>query len=152
MNEPLRVVIVEDEAVVLMQLEMMLEDAGCAVIGTAMTATEAITLIRETLPELVLLDLHLKDGSSGLDVARAVRDQDDLTVVFLTANALKLTDDMEGAAGVIVKPFNRATIEGSLAYLEECVRRPPPQRDLPLGVRLAPAYLARLDGMRPAAM
>lgn len=148
MTDPLRVCIVEDEAVVLMQLEMLIEDAGHTIVGTAMTAGEAIILIRETRPELVLLDVQLKDGSSGIDVARAVRHQDGLTVVFLTANVLRLTDDMEGAAGAIAKPFNEATLEGSIAYLEECVHRPPPLLDLPSSIRLAPAYLARLDGLR----
>ena len=150
MTEPLRVLIVEDEAVVLMQLEMLLEDAGHTVVGTAMTADEAIPLIHETRPELVFLDMQLKDGSSGLDVARTLRDQDDVTVVFLTANALKLSDDMEGAAGVIAKPFNEAALESSIAYLEECVHRPPPRRERPIGMRLAPGYLARLGGIRAA--
>ena len=150
MTEPLRVLIVEDEAVVLMQLETLLEDAGHEIVGMAMSANEAIPMIQETRPELVLLDLHLKDGSSGLDVARAVCSQGDVTVVFITANARKLSNDMEGAAAVIAKPFNEATLEGSIAYLEECLHRPPPLLDLPVGMRLAPAYLAQLDGMRGA--
>ena len=148
MIEPLRVLIVEDEALVLMQLEMLLEDAGHVVVGTAMSADEAIVLVDETKPELVFLDMQLKDGSSGLDVARAVREVGGITVVFLTANARKLNDDMEGAAAVIAKPFNETVLEGSISYLEECVRRPPPLQDLPMGMRLAPAYLARLEGLR----
>lgn len=148
MTEPLRVLLVEDEALVLMQLEMMMEDAGHVVVGTAMEADEAIELIRETQPELVFLDMQLKGGTSGMDVARAIRDWDDITVVFLTANARKLDDDMEGAAAVIAKPFNEIALEGSISFLEECVRRPPPSRDLPAGMRLAPAYLARLEGFR----
>ena len=148
MIEPLRILIVEDNALVLMQLEMLLEDAGHTVVGTAMAAEEAVALIGKTRPELVLLDLHLKDGSSGLDVADAVRDRDDVTIVFITANATKLNDDLAGAVGIIAKPFTAKTIEGSLAYLEECVHRPPPSRDLPLGMRMASDYLARLDGLR----
>ena len=148
MTEPLRVVIVEDEALVLMQLEMLLGAAGHIVVGTAMSADEAIDLIRETRPELVFLDLQLNDGSSGLDVARAISEIGNTTIVFLTANARKLDDDMEGAAAVIAKPFNKNMLEGSISYLEECVHRPPPLQTLPRGMRLSPAYLARLDGMR----
>ena len=147
-TEPLRVLIVEDEALVLMQLETLLEDKGHIVVGTAMSAEEAIPLIHELRPELVLLDVHLRDGSSGLDVARAVRDQDNVTVVFLTANMRKLADDMDGAAAAIAKPFNERMLEGSIAYLEECVHRPPPLLELPLGMRLAPSYLARMDSLR----
>ena len=150
MSEPLRIFVVEDDAVILMQLEMMLEDADHTVVGTAMSAAEAVPRIRQAKPELVLLDLQLKDGSSGIDVARAVRDQVDLTIVFVTANARKLSDDMEGAAAVIAKPFSEQTLQGSLAFLEECVHRPPPALDLPCGMRLATSYMARLDGMRAA--
>ena len=150
MIEPLRIFVVEDDAIILMQLETLLEDADHTVVGTAISAAQAVSQIRETRPELVLLDLHLSDGSSGLDVARAVRDQDDLTIVFITANARKLTDDMAGAAAVIAKPFTEKTLQGSMAFLEECVHRPPPLLDLPFGLRLAPAFTARLDGLRGA--
>ena len=150
MIEPLRIFVVEDDAIILMQLEELLEDADHTVVGTAITAAEAVPRIREARPELVLLDLHLSDGSSGLDVARAIRDQDNLTIVFITANARKLTDDMEGAAAVIAKPFTEKTLQGSMAFLEECVHRPPPLMDLPIGLSLAPAFTARLDGLRAA--
>ena len=150
MTECLRVLIVEDEAVVLMHLEMLLEDAGHVIVGKAMSAKEAIEKIRETQPELVLLDLQLSGGSSGREVARAVRGQDDLTIVFVTANVLKLDDDMDGAVGVIAKPFNDDQLEGSLAFLEQGLHRPPPLLDKPARLRLAPAYLARLEGLRSA--
>ena len=123
--EPLRILIVEDEAIVLMQLESIIEDSGHSVVGAAMSAGEAIDLVGTTHPELILLDMHLQDESSGLDVARAIRDRADITIVFLTANARKLDDDMEGAAAVIAKPFNDKAMEASIAYLEECVHRRP---------------------------
>ena len=148
MIEPLRVLIVEDEAVVLMQLEELLEDTGHEIVGTAMTADEAIAMTRELHPELVLLDVHLKDGTSGVDVARAVRDINGVMVVFLTANVRKLGNDMDGAAAAIAKPFNEAGLAGSIAYLEECVHRPPPLLDLPVGMLLAPDYLARMEDLR----
>ena len=148
MSEPLRVLIVENEAVLMMQLEALLEDVGHIVVGTAMSADEAVPLVHELRPELVLLDLQLKDGQSGLDVARAARGLDDVSVVFLTANARKLSDDLEGAVAVIAKPFSEKMLEGSIAYLEECVHRPPPSLDLPLGMRLASSFSARLDEMR----
>lgn len=145
---PLRVMIVEDEAIILMQLEALLEDAGHDVVATAMSADEAVALFAQVRPELVLLDLQLRDGSSGLDVANAIRHRDGAMVVFLTANARKLADDMEGADAVIAKPFNEATFDWCIAYLEECVHRPPPAGTLPTGLRLAPALVERLDRIR----
>ena len=63
-------------------------------------------------------------------------------VVFVTANALRLGDDFSGAAGVIMKPFTRAVVTQSMAYLEECLRHPPPISLLPAGMRVAIEYLA----------
>ena len=148
MSEPMRILVVEDEALILMQIEMMLEDAGHRVVGTAMTAAEAIALLHETRPELVLIDLRLGDGSSGLDVAQAVRDIGGITAAFMTANARALSDDMEGATAVIAKPFTGTVLEESLAYLEACVRRPPPGQRVPPGMRVAPGWLASFALMR----
>ncbi|MCJ2050069.1 response regulator [Methylobacterium sp. J-070] len=148
MSEPLRILVVEDEAPILMQIEMMLEDAGHCVVGTAVTASEAIALIPAVRPELVLIDLRLGDGSSGIDVAHAVRDLGGITAAFMTANARALSDDMEGATAVIAKPFSGKVLEASLAYLEDCVRRPPPVEQVPQGMRVAPNWLASFAEMR----
>lgn len=148
MTEPLRILVVEDEALILMQIEMMLEEAGHCVVGTAMTAREAIALVHETRPELVLIDLRLGDGSSGVDVAHAVRELGGITAAFMTANARALSEDMAGATAVIAKPFTGTVLEESLAYLLDCVRRPPPAELVPPGMRVAPAWLASFARMR----
>ncbi|WP_375408121.1 response regulator [uncultured Methylobacterium sp.] len=147
-DEPLRVLIVEDEAVLVMQLEMLVEDRGHVVVGTAYSASEAIALARATRPDLAFVDLQLQGRSSGIDVARAIRDMEGVTIVFVTANAAALADDFEGGAAVIAKPFSVALMRNSLPYIEQCVRQPPPKLDLPLGMRLAPAYLAHLESLR----
>lgn len=152
MSEPLRILIVEDEAVLVMQLEMLVEDAGHVVVASAFSAAEAIALAAETRPDVAFVDLQLRGRSSGLDVARAIRDLEDVTVVFVTANASAIPDDFEGAAAVIAKPFSGTTMQHCLPYLEECVRRPPPILDLPLGIKLAPAYLTHFASLRAAAL
>jgi two-component system, response regulator PdtaR len=139
---PLRVLLVEDEALILMQMEALVEDAGHVVVGTAMHAEEGVGLARELRPELAFVDLSLCDGGSGLDVARALREAADTMVVFVTANPLKLGADLAGAAGVIAKPFTRSVIAGGMVYLEECVRRPPPVSLLPQGMRMAERFRA----------
>ncbi len=145
MSDPLRILIAEDEALIVMQLEMILEDAGHRVVGSAATAPEAIDKARDTLPDLVFVDLQLRGGSSGLDIVRTLRDEDAL-LIFVTANAARFASDFEGAAGIIAKPFTEAVILDTVAYLEECVRRPPPRLAMPLGLRMDPDYLARLAG------
>ena len=140
MSEPLRIFVVENEAITLMYLEDVLQTNGHIVVGSAMSAEEAIPLIKESRPEVVLLDLKLRDGSSGLAVAKALRGQDWVKAVFLTANAGELADDLEGAAAVIAKPVSQKTLASSIAYLEECVHRPPPKQQLPHGMQLAPSF------------
>ena len=148
MTGPLRVILVEDEAVILMQMEMLVEDAGHRVVGTAVGCAEGIALARALRPDVAFVDLHLGSGGSGLDVAMGLRDLDDVMVVFVTANARRTEDGFCGAAGVIAKPFTRAVVAGSMSYLEECLRRPPPALSVPHGMRMAPVYLERWAAVR----
>ena len=141
MTEPMRVLLVEDEALILMQLEALVEDAGHLVVGTAMYCAEAIDLARAVRPNLAFVDLSLADGGSGLVVAEALKEMRDVLVVFVTANPLCLGDDFAGAAGVIAKPFTRAVVAGGISYLEQCVRHPPPVSALPSGMRMAAEFL-----------
>lgn len=141
MTPPLRVLLVEDEALILMQMEALVEDAGHVVVGSAMRCGEAIGLAQDLRPDLAFVDLNLCDGDSGLDVAKALQDMPEIMVVFVTANPLRLGDDLAGAAGIIAKPFTRAVVAGGMLYLEECLRRPPPICVLPQGMRMAPEFL-----------
>lgn len=90
MSEPLRILIAEDEALILMQLEFLIEDAGHQVVGTAATAEEAIRVARATRPDVVFVDLQLRGGSSGIDIVKALRDDGTMVLVFVTANAQHL--------------------------------------------------------------
>ena len=140
MSAPMRILLVEDDALILMQMEALVEDAGHLVVGTAMRTAEALALVREVDPDIALVDLRLGEGDSGVEVAHALRDRGNVMVVFVTANPLTLGDDLAGAAGVIAKPFTRAVVSGGMRYLEECLRHPPPRRPLPPGMHMAPAY------------
>lgn len=139
--EPMRILLVEDEALILMQLEALVEDAGHLVVGTAMRCDEAITLACTVRPDLAFVDVNLADGGSGLVVAEALRALNSMMVVFVTANPLRLGEDFAGAAGVIAKPFTRAVVASGISYLEECVRHPPPISVLPKGMQMAAQFL-----------
>ena len=149
MPDPLRIMIVEDEALLLMQLEAMLEDEGYNVVGTAMSSREAFTVARETNPDLALVDIHLLDGPTGVDVARHLKVSGDTLVVFITANAKRIPDDFVGAAGVISKPFSENGLRAALAYLSECIRKPPPDAPFPPEFAMAPAYQTYLATYAP---
>ena len=68
-------VIVEDEAVVAMDLERSLKRQGITVAGVAATAREAVRMIREANPDLVLLDIRLRDEHDGIWVAEQAREK-----------------------------------------------------------------------------
>jgi DNA-binding response OmpR family regulator len=134
---PFRVMIVEDEALLAMQLESFLEDAGHEVVGWATSAAEARELCREARPDLAFVDLQLADGCTGMELARDIEDED-ATVVFVTANSRMLPEDLCGAVGVISKPYSVHGIEAALRYLHEGLRGPPPLGDVPTSLTLAP--------------
>lgn len=136
----LRVLIVEDQAILAMELECVLSDAGCDVVGCAMDAPSAMEIARHTQPDLALVDLNLVDGRTGPDLAaRLVRDHG-AAVVFLTANPEQIPDGFAGALGALTKPFDDATIHAVVAFASQFIRHreigEPPRR-----FRLAPWLL-----------
>ena len=137
---PLRVLIVEDEALLAMQIEQLLLEAGHEPVGHAMEADEAFELARETRPDLVLVDLHLRDGLSGAEVMRTLTREYGAAGLFLTANRRLIPEDFAGALGVIAKPFAEAAFLQALGYVvrhlaREAARRPPSSLELAPGRR-----------------
>ena len=142
--EPLRVLIVEDEALLLMQLETTVEDEGHDIVGTAMSSGEAIALARLVEPDLAFIDLQLLDGPTGVDVARHLRAAEKTLVVFITANAARIPQDYEGAVGIVSKPFSQAGITATIRYLTQCARNPPPRLPVPSELKVTPDFDRRL--------
>lgn len=143
-EDPLRVLIVEDEALLMMQLEASIEAEGHDIVGTAMSAGEAIAIARLVEPDVAFIDLQLLDGPTGIFVARHLRGTEKTMFVFITANATRLPEDYEGAAGVVSKPFSQAGITATIRYLHQCVRRPPPNLPAPAELKIAPGFRASL--------
>jgi CheY-like chemotaxis protein len=138
--EPLNVLVVEDEAILAMDLEGIIEDAGHHVVGWAINAAEAREMIGSRDIDVAFVDIHLGDGPSGVDLAEELRRSSAAPVVFLTANPKRIPDHFAGAIGVISKPFTVAGLQRSLGYLAEGVRRPPPATERPHVLQLSPAY------------
>lgn len=139
--EPMKILIVEDEALLAMELEGLIEDAGHAVAGWATSSAEARTLVDRVEADIAFVDIHLADGPTGVDVARHIAETKASMVVFLTANAKRIPETFGEAVGVIAKPYTMNGLMAALRYLQEGVRRPPPVSALPAGFTLSPAYL-----------
>jgi two-component system, response regulator PdtaR len=115
--KPLRILIVEDEFLIALELESLLQDAGHDVVGIAASSEEAVALGSELSPDLAFVDIHLVDGLTGIDVARKLSDQHHVTVLFMTANAKRIPEDFAGARGVIAKPYTERGVKEALAYI-----------------------------------
>lgn len=117
-----RLLIVEDEVLLALDLEMIAEEAGFTVIGQAGRLNEAVSMIDEKKPDLCLVDLHLLDGPTGIDVARHAVTNSDVLVVFVTANRAALPDDLGGAYGVIAKPYTIVGMKEALRFIHQVLQ------------------------------
>lgn len=140
MIEPLKVLIVEDEALLAMELESLVEEAGHSVVGWATSSEEARSMVDATDADIAFVDIHLTDGPTGVDVAEYIGERQRSVVVFMTANPKRIPDHFAGAIGVIAKPYTMNGLTSALRYLQEGVRRPPPVSVLPAGFTLSPAF------------
>jgi len=112
-----KIVIVEDEGLIAADLQGRLERAGYRVPGVAGTGQEALQVIGEKSPDLVLMDIRLRGNMDGVQVAERVRREFDIPVVFLTAYEDHNTLERAGktqAFGYIKKPLSSASLEGSI--------------------------------------
>ena len=100
------VLIIEDEPIIAMDLEALVESQGHRVIGVAATHGEALELVRRQRPGLVLADIQLADGSSGLDAVNEILQSFDVPVIFVTAFPEQLlTGERPEPAFLVTKPF-----------------------------------------------
>ena len=142
-DQPLGVLIIEDEVLLATELEFLLEEAGCCSVGHAMSSHEAVTLARDLKPDLALIDVHLCDGPTGVDVARRIQHDCGAAALFMTANVKRLPEDFAGACGVIGKPYSSHGVKTALGYLSICMREGHAPGPPPIALTLSPQYLAR---------
>ncbi|MDF2975027.1 MAG: response regulator [Microvirga sp.] len=99
-DKTLRILVVEDEILIALELESLLQDLGHDVVGIAASSKDALSLGRDLKPDLAFVDIHLSDGPTGIDVARHLSSEHGVTVLFMTANAKRIPEDFAGAWGV----------------------------------------------------
>jgi CheY-like chemotaxis protein len=100
------VLIIEDEPIIAMDLEALVEGQGHHVIGIAATHAEAVAMVRNEQPGLVLADIQLADGSSGLNAVNEILQSIDVPIIFITAYPEQLlTGGRPEPAFLVTKPF-----------------------------------------------
>ncbi len=100
------VMIIEDEPIIAMDLEALVESLGHRVVGVARTEKEAVEMAAAKRPGLILADIQLADGSSGIDAVNNILKSAAVPVVFITAFPERLlTGEKPEPAFLITKPF-----------------------------------------------
>lgn len=111
---PAKILIVEDEMLVAMELEAILEDLGHEPVGIAPDLAAADNYSQEKL-DLALVDLNLRDGLTGPEIGKRLSERG-VTVLFITANPRLLGDGIAGTVGVLTKPTDEATVRAAVNY------------------------------------
>ena len=110
------VLIIEDEPLISMQLEDLVRSLGHDICGTAATRTQAQQVVAEHRPGLVLADIQLADGSSGLDAVDDILAIEDVPVIFITAYPERLlTGNRPEPTYLITKPFQESTVRAAIS-------------------------------------
>lgn len=111
-----RVLIIEDEPIIALELESLVTSLGHSVIGNARTHAEAIRFVEMERPGLVLADIRLADGSSGLDAVNEILGATVVPVVFITAYPeFLLTGNRPEPTFLITKPFSDAMVRAVIS-------------------------------------
>jgi DNA-directed RNA polymerase specialized sigma24 family protein/CheY-like chemotaxis protein len=106
------VLIIEDEPMIAMDLESIVEGLGHRVAGVARTHSEAVSAVSKEKPGLVLADIQLADGSSGLDAVNEMLGSFEVPVIFITAYPDRLlTGERPEPAFLITKPYQPDTVK-----------------------------------------
>jgi CheY-like chemotaxis protein len=127
------VLIIEDEPMIAMDLESIVEGLGHRVMGTARTHAEAVSAANQRKPGLVLADIQLADGSSGLDAVNEMLGSFAVPVIFITAYPARLlTGERPEPAFLITKPYQPDTVKAIVSQALFFERRAQPRDRQPI--------------------
>lgn len=109
------VLIIEDEPVIAADIEALVTEIGHTVVDIAATRTEAVDAVARKTPGLVLADIQLADGSSGIDAVKDILARYDVPVIFITAFPERLlTGERPEPTFLITKPFQPETVKAAI--------------------------------------
>lgn len=123
-HRPMRVMIVEDDAAIALDLAGLVEEFGHEVVGIAESAETARELSAETCPDLALVDVQIRGETHGAEVATALRERDEVRTLFLTAYTDPATRDRAQASwplGLISKPVRPTDLRTALRMAKSAI-------------------------------
>lgn len=123
-----RVLIIEDEPLIAMDIENMVGEIGHEVVGVATTRGEATEMASRTMPGLVLADVQLADGSSGIDAVNDILKSVNVPVIFITAYPERLlTGERAEPTFLVTKPFKPEMVKAIISqalFFDMCAGGP----------------------------
>ena len=110
----MKILVVEDDMLIGFMLEAELTEAGHQVIGPARTLERALSLATATAPELALVNIDLKDGGNGVELARALLEVVNCPSLFVSGNVMEARKARDAALGFVAKPYSPAAVVESV--------------------------------------
>jgi PAS domain S-box-containing protein len=117
MVEKARIMVVEDEAVISMEIQERLTKMGHSICGTAASGEEAVSTATAKRPDLILMDVHLRGEVDGVQTAQQIRDRIEVPVIYLTAFADDRTVErarLTEPFGYLIKPFSEKELYAAI--------------------------------------
>src|SRR2546421_239883 len=117
----IKILIVEDEALIARDIRQKLIDLGHDVVGIADTGEEAIIMAKETKPHIILMDIVLKGKLTGIETARIIKDKQKISIIYLTAydspSVMEQANDTN-PEGYLLKPFDDSKLQNVVLQLQ----------------------------------
>lgn len=111
-----RVLIVEDEELIAMDMSDTVEELGHTVVGVARSEQSAVEMAQQTSPELVLADVRLRGGGSGTRAIERIIGKSPVPVIFVTGHPDGVHPDEGSSIYCVAKPFNREVLKQTIAH------------------------------------
>jgi CheY-like chemotaxis protein len=113
-----RILVVEDESIIQLDLQQQLRRLGHSVVGSAASGEEAILKAAELKPELVLMDISLAGQMNGVEAAAQIRAAREVPILFLSAHHTSARDQHQSALNrYLAKPFRSVELQAAIAEL-----------------------------------
>ncbi|MBP2133247.1 AmiR/NasT family two-component response regulator [Methanomicrobium sp. W14] len=119
MKNGVKVLIVEDDAIISMDIEQRVKKFGCEVLGVVDRAEKVYSRIKEKLPDIVLMDINIKGESDGVSVAEKLLEDYSIHVIYITAYSdmsMKERAMKTEPLGYLVKPIRESELVEMLEY------------------------------------
>ena len=109
----LKILIIEDDPIISLDMKSLLVSEGHTIVGIASKGTQALDFLVTRVPEFVILDIHLGDQVSGIEIAEVIHSKYEIPYIFLTAfsdDATMSSAQEQAPWGYLVKPFQDRTL------------------------------------------